>query len=88
MLGLLGGRQLRRKADNPEIHSPLGMEWPVTVRELLVVEASTNYAYGTSPGVGGSSKGAYFYPPTDPNYPSIDQMMAVLGNNWYNLRRR
>jgi hypothetical protein len=45
-----------------------------------------NYAYGTSPGVGGSSKGAYFYPPTDPNYPSIDQMMAVLGNNWNQLR--
>ncbi|MDO9324436.1 MAG: type IV pilin [Methanoregula sp.] len=45
-----------------------------------------NYAYGTAPGSGGSGQGAHFYPPDDPTYPSIDQMMAMLGNNWNELR--
>jgi FlaG/FlaF family flagellin (archaellin) len=44
-----------------------------------------NYAYGTSPDAGGSS-GADFYPVDDATYPSIDEMMAVLGNNWNELR--
>lgn len=43
------------------------------------------YAYGTSPSSGGSS-GADFYPVDDATYPSVDQMMAVLGNNWNVLR--
>jgi hypothetical protein len=39
-----------------------------------------NYCYGYD------SSGAYVYPPDDPTNPLVDQMMAVLGNNWNLLR--
>jgi len=41
-----------------------------------------NYCYGTDP----SSGPAYFYPADATDHPSVDQMMAVLGNNWNLLR--
>lgn len=39
------------------------------------------YSYGDD-----TSSSAHFYPADDASWPSIDQMMAILGNNWNQLR--
>jgi FlaG/FlaF family flagellin (archaellin) len=46
----------------------------------------TPYEYTYGVGHKGATEMAQFFAPDDALYPSIDSMMAILGNNWYELR--
>ncbi|OPX72328.1 MAG: hypothetical protein A4E38_00635 [Methanoregulaceae archaeon PtaB.Bin108] len=48
------------------------------------VDTPFEYTYGVGDTWG--TECAQFFAPDDATYPSIDQMMAILGNNWYELR--
>jgi len=48
------------------------------------VDTPYEYTYGVGDIWG--TECAQFFAPDDATYPSIDQMMAILGNNWYELR--
>jgi FlaG/FlaF family flagellin (archaellin) len=53
------------------------------------VDTSFEYTYGTGHPAswgGWSPEMAQFWAADDASYPSVDQMMAILGNDWYELR--